>query len=308
MLIPKCIQPGDTIGVVSPSNPVTPEYQRQYEAGITFLQEAGFVIQPGNFTHSTSWNYAAAPLEKAADINSMFANPDIKAIICTQGGDTANAVLPYLDWEIIQANPKIFVGISDITVLLNAIHAKTGLITFHCNDVIWGYGNEPGAYDLQEFEDTILQGKLGTIPPNGSRQTIRPGIAEGKCLGGNLRCLLKLAGTPYLPDFQDAIIFLEAYLPTASSCDYFFQQMLQMGIFDQINGVVVGYIDGLQNNPDAAGQMEDILARITADKNFPILKINDFGHNCQNTTLPIGARVRIDSDYQTIERIEPYLL
>ena len=303
-LIPRRLNKGDAIGIVSPSSPVTPELNKQFKKGMEFLERLGFTCIVGKHVTSTSWGYAASPLEKAEDINQMFADDSIKAIICSQGGATANACLPYLDWKGIRDNPKIFMGISDITVLLNAIHHKTGLITFHGDDLMWGFGRNPTTYLEEEFIARLVQAKIGEIPPSRERRTIRKGAAEGKLLGGNLNCLLKLAGTPYFPDFTGAILFVEAIGITSEQCDHLFQQLKQIGVFTKIRGVLVGYIDGLQNNKKALVQMEDVLLRVTAEHDFPILKTDDFGHNCPNTVLPVGGEVRMDADKQTIKILE----
>ena len=200
--------------------------------------------------------------------------------------------------------PKVFLGISDITVLLNAISYKTGLITFHGNDVMWGFGRNPTLYDELEFRACFIAGRIGEIPASGERRTIRSGVGQGKLLGGNLNCLLKLAGTTYFPDFTGALLFLEALGITPEGCDYLFQQLKQIGVFDQIRGVLIGYIDGLQNDEQAVMQMEDVLLHVSAEDSFPILKADDFGHNCPDTVLPVGGEMRMDADRQTIEILE----
>lgn len=302
--IPGKLSKGDTIGIVSPSTPVTDELAGQFNKGVTFLESHGFNVVIGDHVRSATWGYAASPRQKAEDINRMFADASIKAIICSQGGQTANACLPYLDWDRIRGNPKVFLGISDITVLLNAIQHKTGLITFHGNDVIWGFGRNPTPYDEQEFIARLMKGVIGKIPQSRERRTIRNGIAEGKLLGGNLHCLSKLAGTPYFPDFTGAVLFVEDIGITPEVCDALFQQLKQIGVFDQICGVIIGYIDGMQNNEKASIQMEEVLLRVTADYGFPVLKSDDFGHNCPNTVLPVGGVVRMDADGQTMEILE----
>jgi muramoyltetrapeptide carboxypeptidase len=115
---------------------------------------------------------------------------------------------------------------------------------------------------------------------------------------------LKLAGTPYFPDYAGAILFVEAIGIKPEGCDHLFQQLKQIGVFDQIRGAIIGYIDGLQNDEDAVIQMEDVFLHVTAEYDFPILKVNDFGHNCPNTVLPVGGELRIDADHQTIEILE----
>ena len=303
-LIPKKLYKGDAIGIVSPSSPITGELTGQFKKGVEFLESLGFNVVIGEHVHSTTWGYAASPREKAEDINRMFADISIQAIICSQGGATANACLPYLNWDSIRENPKVFLGISDITVLLNAIQRKTGLVTFHGNDVAWGFGRNPTLYDEQELITRLMDGKIGEIRPSRERRTIRSGVAEGKLLGGNLPCLLKLAGTPYFPDFISAILFVEALGITPEACDHLFQQLKQMGVFDQIHGVIIGYIDGLQNDEKALMQMEDVLLHVTAEYDFPILKVDDFGHNCPNTVLPVGDEVRMNADSRTMEILE----
>jgi len=115
---------------------------------------------------------------------------------------------------------------------------------------------------------------------------------------------MKLAGTPYFPDFTNAIFFVEAMTIKPEECDYMFRQLQQMGVFDRVRGVVVGYIDSMQKAPKTTVQMEDILLMVAADNDFPILKVNEFGHYCPNTTLPVGSRVRIDTDRHEIEILE----
>lgn len=303
--IPSVLNWGDTIGIVSPSTPVNKEQSRQFHKGIEFLESLGFHTVLGKHVYSTTLGYAASPQEKARDINHMFADQSIQAIFCAQGGATANACLPYLRWDTIRENPKIFVGISDITVLLNAIHHKTGLVTFHGNDIMWGLGRNPTKYDKQAFISTLMDGNIGEIPASRERRkTVRSGSAVGKLLGGNLHCLLKLAGTPYFPDFHQAILFVEDIGVTSEDCDYLFQQLKQIGVFDQIQGALVGYVDGMQNSEKGAIPMEDVLLQTSAEYDFPILKVEDFGHNCPNAMLPVGGMLRLNADRRLIEVVE----
>lgn len=300
------LSPGDKIGIVSPSDcPAAgdPKLAR----GMGYLQELGFRAVLGPHAESDTLRYAAAPRDKAEDIHQFFADPSIRAIFCSQGGDTANACLPYLDWALIAEHPKIFLGISDITVLLNAIYTRTGLITFHGNDVMWGFGRDPSAYDTREFLARLAEARIGEIPAHGQRRAIRSGIAEGRLLGGNLKCLMKLAGTPYFPDFSGSILFLESIAVSPAGCDALLRQLEQIGVFGQVRGVLTGYIDGMDNDPAAAVHFHDILLDVTKAYGFPILKADDFGHNCANTLLPVGAMVRIDAAARRIEILEDCL-
>lgn len=301
------LQPGDAVGIVAPSAPVPEERREQFQRGMDFLRELGLTPVAGEHLFSRSLGYAASPEEKLKDLHGFFADPRIKAIFCAQGGDTANACLLGLDFETVLKNPKIFMGMSDNTVLINAVYRMTGLITFHGNDVLWGFGKTPSEYDRQEFIARLLRAEIGKIPPNGARKTVRGGIGEGPLLGGNLRCLLKLAGTPYLPDFNGAVLFLEAFTMTPERGDYLLRQLMQMGVFEGIVGVLIGYIHGLERQGKDLPQLEDLLSALTVEYRFPILKVRDFGHNCPNTVLPLGVRVRLDADRQEIEILEPIL-
>ncbi len=300
-MLPRRLQKNNKIGIISPSTPLTPDLEQQFSRGVEFLESHGFQVVFGDHIRSMTHGYCASPQEKAADINRMFADDSIQGIICSQGGATANACLPYLDWSLIQAHPKIFMGISDITVLLNAIHHKTGLVTFHGNDVIWGFGRKPSEYDEQEFLSRLVEGRIGFVPSHGDRRVVRAGAAEGKLLGGNLASLMKLAGTPYFPDLSRAILCLEACEIKPEACDHYFQQLKQMGVFDSITGIVIGFVYSMQKiNPEKM-QMEEVLLRVTQEYDFPILKTEDFGHNCSNTVLPIGSMVRMDTEAGSIE-------
>lgn len=299
-MLARKLNKGDTIGVVSPSTPVTPG-DEQFEQGIECLKNMDFRVVLGKHVHSNTLGYSATPLEKADDINDMFADNSVQAILCSQGGENSNSCLPLLDWEVIRANPKVFLGMSDITVLQNAICAKTGLVTFHGNDLMWGFGRDPTAYDIQEFVNRLVEGQNGKILANGPRETVRGGIARGILRGGSLWSLLKLAGTPYWPVFTGAVLFLEAIGLDPLAGDRMLHQLKQIGVFEQVAGVLLGHFDGLDNDPKATIHIQNVILNVTREYAFPILKTSDFGHNCPNTVLPVGAEVKMDADEQDIE-------
>jgi muramoyltetrapeptide carboxypeptidase len=146
-IIPQKLTKGDTIGVIAPSEPISPEQEQKLKAGCAYLEKIGFTIHLGTYLRPEKFDDANTPKRKAKDINDMFADRSINGIICAQGGETANTTLPFIDWSIVEKNPKIFLGLSDITVLLNAIYKKTNLIAFHGNDILWGFGNNLTPYE-----------------------------------------------------------------------------------------------------------------------------------------------------------------
>jgi muramoyltetrapeptide carboxypeptidase len=274
----------------------------QFQAGLNFLKDSGFhILDPLSLAPRSAQ-------EKAQDLMRVFADKNVKAVIASQGGNSTEEILAHIDWEIIRDNPKIFMGISDITVLLNAIYHKTGLVTFHGNDIKWGFGRNLHQYDKDEFKGRLLNASIGQIPANGPRRCVRPGRAEGKLLGGNLRCLLKLKDTEYWPNFEDSILLLEAFELTPETCSKFFKQLDATGVFRKVRGIIVGYIYGMQALHPKLPQLEDLISEYTAATSFPILKVNDFGHNCPNTVLPIGGTVAFDAQQCTVSIVEPCVI
>lgn len=291
-MIPKKLQIGDIIGIISPSGRVSKELENQFNKGVNFLKNLGFKVKVGKNALKNTLKYSATPQEKADDINSMFANKEVKAIICSQGGANSNSILPLLDFEIIKNNPKIFLGISDITVLLNAIYQKTELVTFHGNDVMFGFGREHTTYDEQEFIDRLAEGKVGEVKHNSEWKCVREGISEGILVGGNLGCINKLAGTEYFPEFKDKILFLEDHDASTSpdKVECYLSQLKQIGVFEKIKGLWIGYY-----NHKSKISYEEVVMNVLKDYDFPILKCDDFGHNTANTTIPIGTRIKLDA-------------
>lgn len=291
-MIPKRLQMGDIIGIVSPSGAVTKETINQFNRGIDFFKNLGFKVKISKNALSNTLKYSATPQEKADDLNSMFANTKVKAIICSQGGSNSNSILPLIDFNIIKNNPKIFMGISDITALLNAIYKETGLVTFHGNDTMWGFGAERVNYDEQEFKDRLVEGKIGEVKHNSEWKCIRNGAIKGVLIGGNLNCLNKLIGTKYLPNFKAKILFLESFdeLNPPEKVESELYRLKQIGVFEKIKGLWIGHYNHKSKIP-----YEEIIMNVVKEYDFPILKCDDFGHNTSNTTIPIGIKIKLDA-------------
>ncbi len=313
-MLANSLKKGDTIGVISPSNPVQGEKKQFIDNGIKKLESLGFnfVFSKHCFGIDKYGISSGSPQERANDLNEMFSNPNIKAIFCTVGGHTAIQILSLIDYETIKKNPKIFLGMSDIDVLHLAINSKTGLTVFHGSDPKSGRKLDLDIdYTWENFQNRMLQ-KSKNISESEERICVRKGIAEGKILGCNLSSIIKLAGTSYFPDFTDSILFLEGYSDNLKTALPKLQQLKEIGVFDKIKGIVIGYVYGfqdkemiIQNNINV--KYEDVVSDITKEYNFPILKTNDFGHRCPNCYLPIGAKVKLDASNKSIEIIDDFL-
>lgn len=300
-IVPKKLKKGDTVGIVSPSKHLDEEGIFKLKRAMKQIESFGLKVIIGkNALKIDKYGYSAgSPQERAEDINNMFGDMSISAIWCSQGGHTANSILDLLDYELIQKYPKIFIGLSDITVLLNAINQKTGLITFHGPDPRGYPQDETFAtqYAHEEFVNRLMKAEIGQIRKISQWKIIRNGSCKGILVGGNLHSLLKLAGTPHFPDVKNKILLLEGYQIDIPNAYYMIIQLQQMKIFQNISAIVVGYVYGFQHEKRKI-QFEDILLDLTKEYNFPILKINEFGHKCHNTILPIGGMAKLDLEKQ----------
>jgi muramoyltetrapeptide carboxypeptidase len=198
-MLAKSLQKGDTIGIIAPSNPITQDRRYLLDNAIKKFENLGFkVVCSKNCFNIDKYGVSAGePQERADDFNEMFSNPEIKAIYCAHGGDTANQILPLIDFEAIKKNPKIFLGMSDIDVLHLAINTKTKLVVFHGSDPKSGRGLDLDIdYTWKNFQNRLIN-KSKEIPASSERICVREGTAEGKIIGCNLSSILKLAGTPF---------------------------------------------------------------------------------------------------------------
>lgn len=309
MLLPSTLHSWDKIWIVAPSMPPNwTKLKEPFDKGIAWLENHWFVVKIGKHVFSETFWYMADPKQKADDINTMFADPSIKMVMSAIWGNTANTVLKYIDYKIIRSNPKIFMGISDITVLLNAIQTKTNMITFHGNDLLMWWWWEIDTYIKQQFTKTLIKGELGIMEKNSTRKTIQWGKGQWDLVGWNIKCLLKLAGTEYRPDMKNKILVIEDYASKPEELARMVNQLKQLNVFDQISWILIGYIYGLQTQK-SPWQLEDIILQYLW-KNYtslPIVKCDDFGHNCSNTILPIWAGVLLDADNATLQFTKAYI-
>jgi muramoyltetrapeptide carboxypeptidase len=286
---------GDTIGVVGVSNSL--KFLNRYDdffRAEELLKNKGFKIKRAKNVLEDYYGSAGTREQKAEEFMNMFKDDEVKAIVCLTGGETCNTFIELLDEEEIKKHPKIVVGYSDITVLLHAIYKKTGLVTFSGPNFVC-FGTEYGEEQYKIFEEAFVNKNLDKFN-FGHKVIIRDGKTEGKIIGTNLGCMVYLLGTEYLAEMQDTILFIESYRTSPNECQRRFAHLKQLGIFDKVKGIVVGYNYDLQKNGNLYPQMEDILKEYTKDYTFPIIKCNDFGHEIVNSIIPIGGTVKINSN------------
>ncbi len=291
-MLPNKIIPGDTIGVIAPANIILEKDEQYIEKSSKLFENLGYRIKFGKYVRANTLGYGATAKQKAEDINSMFADKNVKAIICVKGGEDSNTTFDYLDYDLIKNNPKIICGFSDITSIINEIYEKTGLITFH-GPTFKSLTSWETDYSFKElikrFQDQNIE--LGTEEDNYT--TIQDGKAEGNLIGGNLSLTTRLVCGKYNLDFSNKILFLEelGYESNPNFVNHYLYYMKQNGVFDKIKGIWVGNYEH-----ESGVTLEKILLDVLdGEYNFPIIKSNNFGHCERKTVIPIGSKAKIDT-------------
>lgn len=281
-----------------------------YRRAIRNLNQSGYHVEFASNIYELDRFGTATIQNRVRDLHAGFADADVDMVMCLDGGWSANQLLPYVDWELIRRNPKPFVGFSDCTVLLNAVYAKTGLVTY-LGPVVTTIGDiDTGMLSLNSLESALenesLEVKQDSIWKSGDRlfrskkrwRTLKGGTAEGVLIGGNLGSFYLLQGTPYMPEFCERTILAieeddEAGMNTAKEFDRRLESLLQQpGARENIVGLIVGRF---QRSSGVSGRaIEEILSN-RFDQTIPIVYDVGFGHTSPTATLRIGGRLCIES-------------
>ena len=291
---PKLLQPGDTIGLIAPSKFVGKEDRDNLDQGILFLENQGFQVQLSpNFWHVHDQS-AGTIEERVSDIHTMFMDPQVRAIYCAKGGNSASKLLPLLDYELIKTHPKILLGFSDNSHLLLTIYSKTGLVAFYAPSLTH-LAHKTEQSQIQMLE--LLRGSQFTYPHVAT--TIRSGYAEGILIGGNLFVINSLFSSGYSPDYTDSILFIEDIDDTVSTIELQLHLLKKIGVLEKINGLIIGHIE-------TTCDLDRILDKHLYSYHFPIIKVDFFGHNISDCwTIPIGTRALIDAEANVFQLMEP---
>lgn len=278
--------PGDKAGLIACSDGVRRESAPDIGELIRVLQGFGLeVVAAQTLFRKEGW-FSGTPEERAAALHALFRDDGIKVIFDVSGGDSANQILPFLDAELIRRHPKPFAGISDLSVLLNALYARCGLVTIHyrVKNLVSGHGEA----QRQWFRETFFGGKDRLF--SFSYRWIRGNRMEGAVIGGNLRCFLKLSGTRHFPDPADKIMFLESLGGRANRIVSLIAQMEQIGCFERCAGVLLGTFTELEANgefPAVAAYIEQVTRR----RGIPIAKTDELGHGDDGKAVIIGGHL-----------------
>lgn len=303
LLKPPKISPGDTIGLIAPaSGPFEPS---DIEEGKAMMEALGFRVRLGQNIRK-KWHYlAGTEAERAADLHEMFADPNVRGMITIRGGYGSGRLLNVLDYDLIRKNPKILVGYSDISLLHLAIHALTGLVTFH-GPVALSTFNE---YSTQYFMKVLTQAEpvgaieaapRSTFQKSSGMVVIREGRASGALIGGNLTMVQATLGTPFEVDTRNKILFLEEVGEEPYDLDRMLTQLRMAGKFEAVAGIVIDkcakcgprdFKPAFENT----FSIEEIIFDRLHDLKCPVLYGMSLGHVAHKPTLPLGIEATLDT-------------
>ena len=308
ILKPPRLRPGDRVGMINPARAAfrTEPVEIQAES----LAALGLMPVKGENFYKRRGYLAGTDEERAADVNAFFADPSIKGLMGIGGWGSAR-LLPHLDYDLIRANPKAVAGFSDVTALLNGIHARTGLVTFH--------GPHPRVKTSADyFRRVLFDGEPVTfenpseiaedelVQTRERYATIHPGRARGRLVGGNLTVLAAIVGSPYVPDFDGAILFLEDVREAVYRVDRMLTQLKLAGLLDRLAGFVFGRCTDCE--PDGTYgslTLEEVLDDHVLPLGVPAYRGAMIGHIRRQFVLPLGVEAEIDAGAGTLRLLEP---
>ena len=302
---PKRLAEGDTVGLVLPASAVFEN--DDISLAREQLEAIGLKVVVGPHAYDRHGYFAGRDRDRADDLNRMFADDDIDGIVCYTGGWGSPRVLPYLDYNLITRKPKVLIGFSDITALLNVIYQRTGLVTFHgpVASTSWN------PYTLDNFRKVVMTPEpAGVLPTPEKKPTelvdrtnrilrLSPGKASGRLAGGNLTLVAALMGTPYEVDTDGAVLFLEDVREDVYRVDRMLTQLALGGKFDRMAAMAFGRCSECGTR-GSAFSLEDILRDRFASLGKPAISGLSFGHIELKMTIPVGVMGTLDAEAGTL--------
>ncbi|MDF3140169.1 MULTISPECIES: S66 peptidase family protein [unclassified Streptomyces] len=320
LLRPRALRPGDLVVIASLSGPLHAAYEPDLKQAVVVLERMGFRVRRAPLLDAGRhrWWSAARPAEIAEELNALLRDPEVRAIIAHDGGQTALGYLDLIDFEAITADPKPILGFSDISLLHLVFYARTGLVGFHTDLATPGLGGHwqraPAARqaELEKLYSTLLTGTvpIGALPATPTWECWRAGRTEGRLIGGVINRIVLAQATPYalpLERFDGAVLFWEEAGGQAAYVWSYLQVLRHAGILDRISGMVVGIPDGIDglDSPDASPTLREIVLDVLGDRDIPVLGNVEFGHAGPNLPMPVGIRVALDAQQRTLSLLEP---
>ena len=295
---PRRLRPGDTVGVVAPAS--SWENRSELLRGVAGLEAWGLTVRLGDHINDRHGYMAGRDEDRAADLHGMLADPEIRAIVCLQGGYGTPRLIPLLDEKLFAANPKAICGYSDLTTLHLAASRWGNVVSFYSNGA-----SGIGAAEVTEFSKNSLKralfsdepfGQIGPNPDDPYVRTVVGGRATGRLAGGCAGLLSSAIGTRLTPDFRGRIVVLEEIENEGYILDGILTQLRNAGSFDGVAGIVVGDIKSKWSGGIAELSTEDIVEEVLAPLGVPLNFGLPVGHGKHHATVPLGALATLDAD------------
>lgn len=290
LIKPKALKPGDTVALTAPAG-ILPDYS-EFDRMKKDLESFGFNVVFGEFVRSRYGYLSGKDHERALDLNRFFANPDIDGIIAVRGGWGCSRILPYLDFEQIRNYPKVYCGFSDNTTLHLALLANSGLVSFHGPNG----ASEWNSFTKNSFRDVVMNGNRSLFHSESAVRTITSGRASGHLIGGNLTILTTSLGTPYQPDFNGAILYLEDIGEAPYKVDRMLTHLSAAGALRNINGFIFGKCTDCGSSSSRGFNLNQVLKQHIDALGIPAISGVDIGHEANNMTIPVGVIAELDAD------------
>jgi muramoyltetrapeptide carboxypeptidase len=303
LIKPRRLSPGDTVGITAPASWGDRE---QMKASTSYLENLGLHVRLGNTLSKQHGYLSGTDEERAQELNAMFADPDIKAIICARGGYGTGRIADMLDYGLIRANPKIFWGYSDITFLHAAIGQLAGLVTFH-GPMLIDLGKEDlHPLTVQNYETLVRPSVFRYTEEISPLQTLVEGEAFGQLVGGNVSLIVSTLGTPYELDTKGKILFIEDIDEEPYRLDRLLNQLRLAGKFADAAGILIcDFNNCVPNKRKMSLTLEQIFNDHIVSAGKPTLSGFKIGHCSPNIALPIGIEARMSTYDKSLECIEP---
>lgn len=303
MILPKSLQPGDTIGVIAPASP--PNIPNLKKA-IPFFENLGLNVKLGKYVEEVHGYLAGTDEQRLKDLHNMFEDDEVDGIIGAGGGYGTGRIAASIDYELIKANPKIFWGYSDITYLHTAIRQQTGLVTFHGPMLASDIGKEDfHDHSKQSFNQLFKPKTIVYDKTYSSLSTISEGEAEGRIVGGNLSLIVNSLGGPYEINTKDQILFIEDVDEPPYRIDSFLSQLKHAGKLNDAAGIIVGDFNNAKPKKDRPSlTLEEVLDDYFKPLNVPVLSGFKIGHCQPHFAIPLGTKAYLSTKTKTLT-IEP---
>ena len=287
---PKALRPGDTVGIVAPASNIKRDL---VELGCDALHRLGYKTVYEESIFEQDLYFAGSLDRRVRELEGMFLRDDVKAILCARGGYGANYLLSRLDLEKVKANPKIFMGYSDLTCLLTWFADAANLVTFHSPMLTKDFASADGV-DLRSF-DAVVSGAEWALEAASGLRPLMSGSAEGILYGGCLSILVASLGTPYEIETDGTILFLEDVGVKPYQVDRMLMQLKLSGKLAGVKGLVFGEMMDCIQHPNQPFSLEQVILRIVGDMGIPVAFGLRSGHvSHRNVTLPFGVRVTLN--------------